>query len=154
MPGCRASLTAQLLLAGGCAAAAVAALHFAVVAHDAAAPAPAPVAEPAATPAEQLRLPRVGGTIHLARNPSSVASGWAPVVQILPGGDVTLRRAGPPGGVGRPHAAIVLPGAPFAGLDPGARAAFAEIVGRLVGERPVRAGRFRAVDFDLPAGVP
>ena len=79
------------------------------------------------------------------------------MVQVLGDGGVALRRPMPRAEGPRPldrslerGAAIVLPGPVFADYDARARAAFLELVGQLVAERPVSPSRFRTVDFALP----
>jgi hypothetical protein len=116
-----------------------------------------PFAADLAHEAPRVAVPFVGGPILLALRPSSLEPAVAPVVQLLADGGMALRRPAPraqgPSGAAETTvdgAAIVLPGAGLAGLDPRARSALVELVGQLVRERPVPAARFRTVDFALP----
>lgn len=141
----------------------VAALSYAVRAEASAGEPPARGQDRVgAAPVEDFRVPRlavplVGGPILLALRPGSLEPTVAPVVQVLRDGGVALRRPMPRAEGPRPAdrsqargAAIVLPGPVFADYDARARAAFLELVGQLVAERPVSPSRFQTVDFALP----
>lgn len=143
----------------GCAIGALYVLQRAVRTADARAAARAePAAATVAAPEPRLppvQVSRAAGRILLASRPEAVPADAAPVVQVLADGSHAIRRPAPlptrPGlGAGSTAAAaIVLPGRDLRRLDPRARATFAEVVGRLVAERPVPSSRFVTQDFPL-----
>lgn len=119
---------------------------------------PAPAAAPTVPMVDPalLRLQPVRGSILFAHRLERLDARVAPVVQVLADGAVVLRRPAPLArrpdafAEGELGAAVLLPAASLAGLDPRARAALVEVLGQLSAERPVPSARFRVVDLNLP----
>ncbi|MBL9079361.1 MAG: hypothetical protein JNL08_17805 [Planctomycetes bacterium] len=149
------SLSGRLLLAFVGAAAAIAVLAISVRQRDAVRAAErratVPAAEPAA-PVLAVVVAPVRGNVRLAQRFAALAPDVAPVVQVFADGTAAVRRPAPlprsPGGaVVTGDAGIVLPAPSLAALTPAARGTVVELIGRLVGSRPVPVERVRAVDL-------
>jgi len=147
-----ASVAARVAIALAVAVLGVVALAIGVEHADAASrdvhrAAPAPVVPSA--PRIGFSLAPVGGRIVLASRVDAVAPDVAPLVQVFADGSAALRRPAPLArGPGAPavagDAAIVLPGA-LPRLDPLVRGTLVELLGQLLGERPVPRARLATV---------
>lgn len=146
------SLGVRIVMALAAAVAGIVGLSFCVERADAAARDTAPSLVPAVVdvPRITFSLAPCGGSILLASRTDAIAPGIAPLIQVFADGSVALRRPSPlahePGATTIGDAAIVLP-APLPRLDASARGALLELVGRLVGERPLPLARLRLVDI-------
>lgn len=112
---------------------------------------PPPAAAAVTAPRIAFSLAPVTGRILLAARLDAIAPDVAPLVQVFADGSVALRRPAPlarapESGSGARDAAIVLPTAALARLEPGARGALVELFGRLIDERPLPRGRLHPVD--------
>lgn len=126
---------------------------------------PVPAAESAGAPSPAaarravVGLRATQGVVALCHRLRSLAPDVAPVVEVLAGGEVVLRRPEPL--PSRPAAdaplsregygaAVVLPVADLRELDPGARSALVDLLARWIRDRPVAPDRLRPIDVAAP----
>ncbi|MCB9878283.1 MAG: hypothetical protein H6835_11855 [Planctomycetes bacterium] len=126
------------------------------------APVSADGAPVAPRPLRELALQPASERIGLARRLASLPPDVAPVVEVLPDGEVALLRPAPgaaapdaigpsPSGLG---AGVLVPEVDLDELSPRARAALLGVIGALTRERPVAIGRIEVLDFEAtPAAL-
>jgi hypothetical protein len=147
----RRAAAALLLGIGG-----VAALAYGVGANEAAAgKQAAELADSLAPPRPLPELPFAEGELWLVGADQPLPPGVAWSIAIAGDGEVAVLAA-PPGaqlaGPSPAPGALRLPAAQWADLSAAARGSLVEVVGRLVVERPVAAGRFRTVGLAIERG--
>ena len=164
-------LTARVLVALGFAAAAIAVLSYAVEAADEPAKlglraqrAPAKEARSLLAPPRHKQslgfdVAPLDGALALVASEAALPPDVAPVVEVLAGGGLALRRARPlaegPAPVGPSRdgygAGLVLPGPSLVALAPGERAALLGLLERWFPERPVALARLEPIGVEASA---
>ena len=155
------SLGSRLLLAFVGAAAAIAALAVGVRHRDAARAAERRSAVPPAAAEPMVgSLPFVvgpaAGRVLLASRLAALAPDVAPVVQVFADGSIALRRAAPLADAPAPgptpgDAGILLPQPSLRALQPAARAAALDLIGRFAEGRPLTSAQVVVVDVRATA---